>query len=313
MDILTGVLSNQSFPVVATIGFFDGVHKGHQYLLQQVTETARKHHLHSMVITFKNHPKQILCPDSQPALITSFEERLHLIAGCGIDYCYLLDFTHEMANMTATNFMNVYLKDLLNVKILFIGYDHHFGSDPAMTFENYKECGSLLGITVLQASKFDSGTYQNISSSAIRSLIQTGQIEQANCLTGHPYTLSGKIVAGRQLGRKLGFPTANIRIISDKILPREGVYAVRASVNGKSFTGVANWGKRPTVDSAGQMFLEVHLLDFNTDIYDEQIEVSFMKYLRTEKHFRSLEELANAMQKDIAATRLYFNNLCTIQ
>ena len=96
-------------------------------------------------------------------------------------------------------------------------------------------------------------------------------------------------------------------------MPREGVYAVRASVNGKSFTGVANWGKRPTVDSAGQMFLEVHLLDFNTDIYDEQIEVSFMKYLRTEKHFRSLEELANAMQKDIAATRLYFNNLGTIQ
>jgi len=307
MDILTGVLTKPSFPVVATIGFFDGVHKGHQYLLQQVTETATKNHFHSMVITFKNHPKQILCPGFQPALITSFEERLDLIARCGVNCCYLLDFTREMATMTAENFMKTYLKDLLNVKILFIGYDHHFGSDSSLTYKNYKYYGDLLDITVVQSSKFTSDTFQNISSSAIRSLIQTGQIEQANSMTGHPYTLSGKVITGQKLGRQLGFPTANIHISTNKILPQEGVYAVKVTVRGNSFVGVANWGKRPTVDSAGQMVLEVHLLDFNTNIYEEQINISFMKYLRAEKRFSSLEELVSAMQKDIASTRLYFN------
>lgn len=306
MDFLSD--NYPSFPVVATIGFFDGVHLGHQFLLRHVRETARKNGMKSLVITFREHPSESLNREVKPQLITTYEERIGLIAENGIDYGYILDFNQEMARLTSNDFIRKYLYKRLNVKILIIGYDHHFGSDTSNRFEAYQASGLKYGIDVQLAPQFTLPHYDHISSSTIRKLIQEGDMECANRLLGHPYSFNGTVITGHQIGRNIGFPTANINILgTNKVLPKEGVYAVKAKVNDKEHLGVANWGRRPTFELGGQPVLEVHLLDFNDNIYSQTAEISFMKYIREEKQFSSPEELQRNVQYDIDEVNLFFS------
>ena len=308
MEIINDTLC-PSLPAAtaATIGFFDGVHLGHQFLLQQVKETARANNLKTLVITFREPPRKVLDKQFSSNLITTFDERIHLIAQLGIDYCYILDFNKDMAKLTSEDFIRQYLHDRLHVKILLVGYDHHFGSDHSKHFEDYQASGRLFNIDVRQASEYSSEDFRGISSSAIRDLIRQGDLEKANKLTCSAYTLSGRVIHGKEIGRTIGFPTANIELsTNEKILPPEGVYAVTAKIDGSEFPGVANWGKRPTVNAAEVPVLEIHLLNYTGNLYDSHIHVLFRKRLRPEKRFNSLGELQHAILQDIKDVKNFF-------
>ena len=296
------IVSLQSFSsldsgLCATIGFFDGVHKGHLFLLNQLQEVARKEQQRSMVITFRNPPRACLQAGFIPQLLTSTEEKLELISQTGIDYCFLLDFTQEIANMTAGEFIRQILSERLNVKNLLIGHDHRFGRGRNEGFEDYVNRGKTCGIEVILAKELSSDV--RINSTLIRNKIQNKAIEDANVLLGRPYSLKGKVIHGNQIGQKIGFPTANLSVSEPyKIIPPEGIYAVYTSFDGRTYPGMAYIGKRPTVSKQEEKRIEVHIIDFSGDLYGKTICLEFIKYLRDDQQFESLEELQQQLTKD---------------
>lgn len=290
-------------PCVATIGFFDGVHRGHRFLIERLKEDAKAAGLESTVITFERHPRQVLSSDYQPKLLTTFEEKRLLLSRTGVDNCAVLQFDRQMAQMTAREFMERVLAGLLNVKRLYIGYDHRFGHNREEGFEDYVRYGRELGIEVLQNTAFDLEGV-NVSSSVIRSFLQEGEVEMAARCLGYPYFVSGKVMPGVQEGRKLGFPTANIEVTAEKLIPASGVYAVTARLEGSAALKPAmmNIGTRPTFGENEQT-LEVHILDFEDNIYGKELLVSFDRRLRGERKFRSAEDLADQLRKDAEEVR----------
>ena len=290
-------------PCVATIGFFDGVHRGHRFLIERLKEDAKAAGLESTVITFERHPRQVLSSDYQPKLLTTFEEKRLLLSRTGVDNCAVLQFDRQMAQMTAREFMERVLTGLLNVKRLYIGYDHRFGHNREEGFEDYVRYGRELGIEVLQNTAFDLEGV-NVSSSVIRSFLQEGEVEMAARCLGYPYFVSGKVMPGVQEGRKLGFPTANIEVTAEKLIPASGVYAVTARLEGSAALKPAmmNIGTRPTFGENEQT-LEVHILDFEDNIYSKELLVSFDHRLRGERKFRSAEDLADQLRKDAEEVR----------
>ena len=290
-------------PCVATIGFFDGVHRGHRFLIERLKEDAKAAGLESTVITFERHPRQVLSSDYQPKLLTTFEEKRLLLSRTGVDNCAVLQFDRQMAQMTAREFMERVLTGLLNVKRLYIGYDHRFGHNREEGFEDYVRYGRELGIEVLQNTAFDLEGV-NVSSSVIRSFLQEGEVEMAARCLGYPYFVSGKVMPGVQEGRKLGFPTANIEVTAEKLIPASGVYAVTARLEGSAALKPAmmNIGTRPTFGENEQT-LEVHILDFEDNIYGKELLVSFDRRLRGERKFRSAEDLADQLRKDAEEVR----------
>jgi len=290
-------------PCVATIGFFDGVHRGHRFLIERLKEDAKAAGLESTVITFERHPRQVLSSDYQPKLLTTFEEKRLLLSRTGVDNCAVLQFDRQMAQMTAREFMERVLAGLLNVKRLYIGYDHRFGHNREEGFEDYVRYGRELGIEVLQNTAFDLEGV-NVSSSVIRSFLQEGEVEMAARCLGYPYFVSGKVMPGVQEGRKLGFPTANIEVTAEKLIPAPGVYAVTARLEGSAALKPAmmNIGTRPTFGENEQT-LEVHILDFEDNIYGKELLVSFDRRLRGERKFRSAEDLADQLRKDAEEVR----------
>lgn len=293
----------ETSPCVATIGFFDGVHKGHQYLIRQVRDIARGMGLKSMVITFYEHPRKVLDESYKPCLLTSFEEKMALLEDTGVDFCLPMRFSVEISHMTSSEFMRCYLRDKLQVKVLVMGFNHHFGKDN-VSFPECRSMGDSLGIQVVLAKEYGSDR-SHVCSSLLRRLVRSGDVSQYKSLCGHGYCLTGKVVKGHQLGRKIGFPTANINILDlDKILPREGVYAVRMEVQGKEYMGMANLGRRPTVEDDGEPSLEVHIIDFQGDIYGCSARVEFVERVRSECHFGSLEELSKALRDDLDRVKM---------
>lgn len=290
-------------PCVATIGFFDGVHRGHRFLIERLKEDAKAAGLESTVITFERHPRQVLSSDYQPKLLTTFEEKRLLLSRTGVDNRAVLQFDRQMAQMTAREFMERVLAGLLNVKRLYIGYDHRFGHNREEGFEDYVRYGRELGIEVLQNTAFDLEGV-NVSSSVIRSFLQEGEVEMAARCLGYPYFVSGKVMPGVQEGRKLGFPTANIEVTAEKLIPASGVYAVTARLEGSAALKPAmmNIGTRPTFGENEQT-LEVHILDFEDNIYGKELLVSFDRRLRGERKFRSAEDLADQLRKDAEEVR----------
>lgn len=290
-------------PCVATIGFFDGVHRGHRFLIERLKEDAKAAGLESTVITFERHPRQVLSSDYQPKLLTTFEEKRLLLSRTGVDNCAVLQFDRQMAQMTAREFMERVLTGLLNVKRLYIGYDHRFGHNREEGFEDYVRYGRELGIEVLQNTAFGLEGV-NVSSSVIRSFLQEGEVEMAARCLGYPYFVSGKVMPGVQEGRKLGFPTANIEVTAEKLIPAPGVYAVTARLEGSAALKPAmmNIGTRPTFGENEQT-LEVHILDFEDNIYGKELLVSFDRRLRGERKFRSAEDLADQLRKDAEEVR----------
>jgi riboflavin kinase/FMN adenylyltransferase len=283
---------------IATIGFFDGVHRGHRYLLEQLKTLAQPAGLKTAVITFPVHPRKVLQQEYQPKLLNTFEEKIQQLSATGIDYCYVIDFTKAFSEITAQDFIQQTLSKQLKVNELLIGYDHKFGKGRTNAYEQYVEYGKKCGMKVHQAQKLPEED-EHISSTAIRHLLSEGKMKETAHLLSYNYSLEGKVIQGNQLGRTIGFPTANLELNdSDKIIPKEGVYAVQVSVEGKMYAGMAYIGHRPTVSSEGEKRVEVHIFDFSRDIYGQNIQVEFVDFIRPERHFSSLEELQKQLAKD---------------
>lgn len=285
-------------PCVATIGFFDGVHRGHQFLIDEVKTEAAKAGLQSLVITFDRHPRQVLQQSYQPQLLTTLDEKLRLLSLTGIDDIYVLHFTQDMAGLTAKEFMSQILHDKLNVRKLVIGYDNRFGHNRAEGFDDYVQYGRDLGIEVIQAHPFEiSGV--KVSSSVVRAFLNGGEVEMAKRCLGRPFMLSGTVVRGFQEGRKMGFPTANLQTAEGLLIPADGVYAVKVKVcdTGKWLPAMTNIGTRPTFHGTART-LETHIFDFSKDIYDMPMTVAFVKRVRGEQMFDSEQALAEQLRKD---------------
>lgn len=284
--------------LVATIGFFDGVHLGHRFLIEELKRVAKTKGLPAAVITFSTHPRTVLQPEFHPNLLNTLEEKLVQLETTGLDYCVVMDFSQALSRLSAKAFITHVLKEQLNVSTLLIGYDHRFGHDRTDGFEQYVTYGAECGIEVLKASPFETeqGT---VSSSAIRHKLLQGEVKEASALLSYPYSLTGHIVDGYKVGRKLGFPTANIVVDNpDKIVPAIGVYAVWVDVEGERHKGMLYIGDRPTLQNGPNVTMEVNILNFDRNIYNSQITVSFMAYTRGDYKFNSLEELITQLEKD---------------
>ena len=292
-----------SRPSVATIGFFDGVHRGHRYLIEQVCAVAAGRGLASSVVTFPVHPRKVMQADYHPKLLTTCDEKVSLLAKTGVDYCMMLDFTPEIARLSAREFMSI-LKDRYQIQALVVGYDHRFGHNRSEGFEDYVHDGRELGMEVLLAraysySKETSVTEVTVSSSAIRGLLQEGNVSEAAEYLGYDFFLDGTVVGGYQVGRKIGFPTANLRVSdSDKLIPCDGVYAVRVCVEGKEYGGMLSIGYRPTLENGPDRSIEVHIFRFDADIYQQPMRLSFVRRTRPELKFDSIEELIAQLHRD---------------
>ena len=282
---------------MATIGFFDGVHLGHRFLIDEVKAAAAQRGLPSAVITFPTHPRSVLQQTYQPRLLNSFADKLRLLATTGVDYCIVLDFTEALSQLSAEAFLRI-LATQWRVKGLVIGYDHRFGHDRRDGFEQYVEYGQRWGIEILKAAAFDAG-HTAVSSSEIRRLVQEGKVERAAQLLTYAYHISGRIVSGYKVGRTLGFPTANIQPDDPmQLLPGIGVYAVWVEVAGQRYKGMLYIGSRPTLDNGTQLSIEVHILHFSGDIYNDPIRVSFAHFVRGDEKFDSLEALKAQLMRD---------------
>lgn len=286
-------------PCVATIGFFDGVHRGHQFLIRHLVEAARQEGLESTIITFDQHPRKVLQSDYQPEMLSTLESKLLLLSKTKVDNAVVLHFDKEMAALSAKEFMQQVLCDKLHVKKLFIGYDHRFGHNREETFEDYVRYGKELGMEVVQNQAFSLNGI-HISSSVIRSFLKEGEVALANQALGYPYTIIGKVVSGYHEGRKLGFPTANLDISHfGQLVPSPGVYAVKVRMENSVvwMRGMMNIGTRPTFDGR-RITLETNIFNFDGDIYDQLLLVSFVKRIRGERKFDSPEELREQLKED---------------
>ncbi|MBL7860644.1 MAG: bifunctional riboflavin kinase/FAD synthetase [Cyclobacteriaceae bacterium] len=289
-----------SFGVV-TSGTFDGVHLGHQKILQRVREIASKHGGESVVITFWPHPRLILRPE-EPALklLNTFEEKAELLRKHGVQHLLRIPFTKEFSQISSMEFITQILVETMGTKKLVIGYDHRFGKNREGSFEQLKLNGPTYGFEVEEIPRQDVD-HVGVSSTKIRKALESGDIDTANHFLGRPYLLSGRIVKGDKLGRVLGFPTANIDLDShDKLVPAEGIYAVTVLYGHIEYGGMLYIGNRPTVDGSRRS-IEVNIFDFEKDIYGETIQVSFQKLLRSDSKFEDLESLKRQLEKDKVA------------
>lgn len=281
----------------ATIGFFDGVHKGHQYVIARLKEYAKAQGLGSMAITFRQHPRQVLQQDYIPKLLTPCTRKLHLLEETGIDRVVAMNFTKELAAFTAREYME-YLHKEYAVDQLLIGYDNRFGRNRSKGFEDYVRYGREIGMEVVCNDALNNEG-ENISSSMLRRLLTEGEVAQANECLGREFSFPGLVVRGFGEGRKIGFPTANMSIHEEQFIPKRGVYAVRVAVEGyeEQFMGMMNIGCRPTYGEFKET-VEVNILDFDADIYDRHINVCFVERIRDEKRFNSIDELKVQLEKD---------------
>lgn len=279
----------------ATIGFFDGVHRGHLFLISQMCSLAKAQGMESVIITFDRHPREVIHSDFIPQLLSSPSEKLFLLGRSEADRVEVLHFTREMSQWSALEFMMRILKEQLGISTLVMGYDHRFGHGGG-SHEDYVRWGMECGIDVELARELEG---EKVSSSRIRSLLKEGMLKEANALLGYDYPLSGTVVKGHQIGRHLGFPTANLRIPQEKLLPADGVYAGRAILpEGKACPAVLNIGQRPTIQNGGDVTVEVHLLNFSGDLYGKEIRMELAVRLRDELQFSSVEELKMQIQMD---------------
>ena len=295
------ISEKQIFPsasLVASVGFFDGVHAGHQFLIDQVKSEAKRVGLPPAVITFPVHPRQVLQKDYQPALLCGYEEKLERLARTGIDYCISLPFTPALSQLSARDFIHQVLKSQLGVQTLLVGYDHKFGCNRKDDFSDYERYGNESGVSVLPASELKIKG-ENVSSSKIRCLLEVGDIKSANALLTYNYTISGEIVEGYQVGRTLGFPTANIRTWERyKVMPPSGVYAVLVHIETRVHKGMLYIGKRPTLNLNSEVSIEVNIFDFDANLYNQSITVEFIDFVRGNVKFDTIEQLKEQIHKD---------------
>ena len=295
---------------VATIGMFDGVHRGHGTLVDFLKQQAATLGKQSLVITFLHHPRQVLHPEEPFGLIMPLKDRLKQIEALEPDLLLPLDFTPEVAQLDSAQFIEL-LRDRYGVDVLVTGYNHRFGHNNKETFEDYCRHGNRLGVKVVKAPEY-LGQYAPVSSTIVRGLIAAGRVVDAMHCMGRPYALTGKVVHGFHNGRGLGFPTANVgEIDHNLLLPHNGAYAVLAHVAGQQLQGMTNIGRRPTLDNGHKLSIEVNLFDFDDDIYGEDITLEFISFLRLEFKMCGLEELKQQLTLDRENAKRILNDYLT--
>jgi riboflavin kinase/FMN adenylyltransferase len=294
---------------VVTMGIFDGVHRGHRTLLDFVITRASNAGSESAVITFSPHPRLVL--DKNPAglfFLTTIDEKIKLLEAAGIDHLVLIEFTKEFSNISACDFLKDILVGKIKTKHLIIGYDHHFGRRGEGDLNTILECAKNLDFSVERVQGFQTNE-GIISSSAIREALLSGKLDDANNWLGYPYELTGSVIEGRKLGRTIGYPTANIKPDSEhKLIPCNGVYAVEVRVDGEKYPGMLSIGTNPTVNAdPDSRSIEVHILNYENNIYGNKISVIFVKRLRCEKKFDNLKQLTEQMNNDKNETLKLFS------
>jgi riboflavin kinase/FMN adenylyltransferase len=285
-----------SKPLVVTIGTFDGVHTGHRKIIGKLMDAAQKIEGESAILTFNPHPRTVLFPDSNQVCLNTNEEKAELLRQTGIDNLIVHPFTREFSLLSSDQFIRDYLVKQLNTKYLVVGFDHHFGKDRQGNFTSLKETGNELGFQVEEISVEESDNHK-ISSTRIRQALLDGNVKVANDLLGYEYMISGTVVKGKQLGRTIGYPTANIFHENGKLIPKNGVYAVSVVHSGQTYNGMMNIGTRPTVNGTDRS-VEVNIFDFSKDIYGEKIRVHIIDRLRDEKKFDGIENLKLQIAED---------------
>lgn len=299
MKIYEGLEGFSPIPnAVVTSGTFDGVHLGHQKIIQRIREKARSIQGETVLITFWPHPRLVLYPEEhQLRLLSTFEEKASLLRQFGIDHLVTIPFTKEFSQLSSKEFIQKVLVDQIQTKVLVIGYDHRFGKNREGSFEYLQAHSQDLGFELEEISRQDVDEI-GVSSTKIRKSLESGDIHTANSCLGRPYELNGLVVKGQQIGRSIGFPTANIHIPNSyKLIPQDGVYAVEAKVEGILYKAMLNIGNRPTVDGTTKT-VEAHLFDFQGDLYNKLITIYFREFIREEKKFGSLDELKNQLTQD---------------
>ena len=293
--------------MIATTGFFDGVHLGHRLVIERLVSLAHERGDESLVVTFWPHPRAVLQDGARELrLLNSLEEKKELLRNLGVDRVEVLDFTRSFAALTAEQYLREILRDRFGVTTLLMGYDNRLGSD-RLTAASLKPIASSIGIELIELEPFGQGGHRfadvhpsltHISSTVIRKSLEEGKVETAAEMLGYGYALRGVVVAGNRLGRTIGFPTANMKLYEPlKLVPGRGVYVVEAEVLGKKYRGMTNIGLRPTVGGSSTT-IETHILDFDEDIYGLPLRVTFLRRLRDEVHFPSLEALKGQLEKD---------------
>ena len=293
--------------MIATTGFFDGVHLGHRLVIERLVSLAHERGDESLVVTFWPHPRAVLQDGARELrLLNSLEEKKELLRNLGVDRVEVLDFTRSFAALTAEQYLRDILRDRFGVTTLLMGYDNRLGSD-RLTADKLRPKASAMEMELIELEPFGQGGHRfadvhpsltHISSTVIRKSLEEGKVETATEMLGYGYALRGVVVAGNRLGRTIGFPTANMKLYEPlKLVPGRGVYVVEAEVLGKKYQGMTNIGLRPTVGGSSTT-IETHILDFDEDIYGLPLRVTFLRRLRDEVHFPSLEALKGQLEKD---------------
>ena len=303
--------SIEDFPsdvnTIVTIGTFDGVHKGHQIIINRVNEIAKKQALESVVLTFDPHPRHVIYPDDQELrLIHTLEEKIEALSKTGVQNLVLHKFTKEFSRTESVNFIRDFLVTKLNMKYMVVGFDHHFGKNRQGTFDNLIELSDAYGFKIEKIKPQNIGEV-TISSTKIRNAILEGDCKKANTYLSANFSITGKVVQGNKIGSSIGYPTANIEIENQwKILPKNGVYAVKILLKNQQYFGMLNLGNRPSI-SDDSFAIEVHLFDFNATIYNEELKIEFIQRIRDEQQFSDLEKLKSQLKIDAINCKQIFN------
>jgi len=282
---------------VVTIGTFDGVHLGHNALLNRLISTAKKEDLDSVLLTFFPHPRMVLQKDSDLKLINTLSEKKQLLKNIGLDHLIVQPFTKEFSRLTALEYVRDILVNQLNAKKIIIGYDHRFGRNRTADIENLREYGLTYGFEVeeISAQELDEVA---VSSTKIRKALEVGDITTANSYLGYPFMLNGTVVKGKGIGRTLHFPTANLKVETPhKIIPKKGVYLVQSRINEVSVYGLTSIGTNPSVGGT-KMTIETYFMDFEANLYEQHLQLEFITHIRDEETFKSMEELIKAIKND---------------
>lgn len=290
--------------VMAVVGVFDGVHRGHRWLLAEASAKATEERCRLLMVTFGSHPLEVVRPEAAPQMLMSVEERCEKLRQSASGRVVVLDFDKAMSRLTAGEFMKM-LRDDYGVTAMYMGFNHRFGSDRLTATADYDRIGEELGLKIFHGEEYRGVDGSKVSSSKIREALQSGNVEWAAWALGREYRLDGTVVSGQQLGRTIGFPTANISVDRRRLRPMTGVYACVATLpGGDEYAAMVNIGSRPTVDAEGALItVEANLLDYAGDLYGREISIDFIKKMRDEQKFDSLDALKGQLATDAMATR----------